>query len=101
MTPFRCAPADGWRAAFVMVRSPVQPQMIARMLRGAVAELDPSVPVTVETLRERAGTLTVTPRFDALLLGGFAGVEHEGPAVQLQRLGRCPSDPFGCPFDVG
>jgi ABC-type antimicrobial peptide transport system permease subunit len=47
---------------------------MAKLLRGAVAALDPAVPVTVETLRERAGTLTVGPRFDALLLGGFAGV---------------------------
>jgi ABC-type antimicrobial peptide transport system permease subunit len=39
-----------------------------------MAELDRSVPVTVETLRERAGNLTIAPRFDALLLGGFAGV---------------------------
>jgi ABC-type antimicrobial peptide transport system permease subunit len=43
-------------------------------LRGILAELDPSVPVTVQTLQERASTLTVAPRFDALLLGGFAGV---------------------------
>jgi putative ABC transport system permease protein len=68
------APGDGWRAATVIVRSPLQPQAMATLLRGAVAELDPAVPVTVETLRERAGTLTVGPRFDALLLGGFAGV---------------------------
>jgi putative ABC transport system permease protein len=68
------APGDGWRAATVVVRSPWQPEAMARLLRGAVAELDPSIPVAVETLRERAATLTVTPRFDALLLGGFAGV---------------------------
>jgi ABC-type antimicrobial peptide transport system permease subunit len=43
-------------------------------LRSFIGELDPSVPVTVQTLEERAGHLTVTPRFDALLLGGFAGI---------------------------
>jgi predicted permease len=68
------APGDGWRAATIIVRSPLQPLAVAKLLRGAVAELDPSVPVTVETLRERAGTLTTGPRFDDLLLGGFAGV---------------------------
>jgi predicted permease len=64
----------GWRAAWVIVRSPLSPQTMAKMLRGIVAEMDPTVPVTVETLRERAGNLTTGPRFDALLLGGFAGV---------------------------
>lgn len=68
------APGAGWRAATVIVRSPLDPQLIARLLRGDLAELDPSAPVTVETLRERAGTLTVAPRFDALLLGGFAAI---------------------------
>jgi ABC-type antimicrobial peptide transport system permease subunit len=68
------APAGGWRGAWVIVRSPLQPQAVAKMLRGIVAEMDASVPVTVQTLRERAGNLTTGPRFDALLLGGFAGV---------------------------
>jgi ABC-type antimicrobial peptide transport system permease subunit len=49
-------------------------ETVAKTLRGVIAELDPSIPVTVETLGERAGNLTVTPRFDALLLGGFAGI---------------------------
>ena len=68
------APGTGWRAATVIVRSPLETQAIAKMIRAAVSELDPAVPVSVETLEERAGTLTVAPRFDALLLGGFAGV---------------------------
>jgi predicted permease len=68
------APGNGWRAAWVIVRSPLAPEAIAKTLRGIVAEMDPSVPVTMQTLRERAGNLTTGPRFDALLLGGFAGV---------------------------
>jgi putative ABC transport system permease protein len=47
---------------------------MALTLRGIVAELAPGAPVTVQTLEERASKLAVTPRFDALLLGGFAGV---------------------------
>jgi ABC-type antimicrobial peptide transport system permease subunit len=46
---------------------------MAKTLRSVIGDLDPTVPVTVQTLEERAGNLTVTPRFDALLLGGFAG----------------------------
>jgi len=68
------APAGGWRGAAVIVRSPLSPQTMASTVRGLIAELDPAVPVTVQTLEERAGQLTITPRFDALLLVGFAGV---------------------------
>jgi predicted permease len=68
------APAGGWRGASVIVRSPLSPETMSKTLRAIMAELDPSVPVTVQTLQERAGTLTVASRFDALLLGGFAGV---------------------------
>jgi predicted permease len=67
-------PGVGWRGASVIVRSPLSTESMSRNLRGILAELDPAVPVTVQTLQERASTLTVTPRFDALLLGGFAGV---------------------------
>jgi len=67
------APAGGWRGATVIVRSPLSTQTMAKTLRSVIGDLDPTVPVTVQTLEERAGNLTVTPRFDALLLGGFAG----------------------------
>jgi hypothetical protein len=68
------APGGGWSGGWVIVRSPFDPETVARTLRGIIAEMDPSAPVTVQTLRERAGNLTIGPRFDALLLGGFAGV---------------------------
>jgi predicted permease len=67
-------PGVGWRSANVIVRSPLSAQTMGDTLRRMVAEMDPSIPVTVQTLEERARNLTVTPRFDALLLGGFAGV---------------------------
>jgi putative ABC transport system permease protein len=67
-------PSVGWRSANVIVRSPLSAQVMADTLRRIVAEMDPSIPVTVQTLEERAGKLTVTPRFEAALLGGFAGV---------------------------
>jgi len=68
------APGLGWRGAWVIVRSPLEPRSVSRTLRGIVAGMDPGVPVTVQTLQERAANLTTGPRFDALLLGGFAGV---------------------------
>jgi len=67
-------PNGGWRGATLIVRSPLSPEVMSKTLRGIMTELDPAVPVTVQTLQERAGALTIAPRFDALLLGGFAGV---------------------------
>ena len=60
-------------AAYVLVRSPLDPQAVAKMLRTQIAGLDVSLPVDVQTLRERVGKLTETPRFSAFLLSGFAG----------------------------
>jgi len=68
------APSGGWRGGTVIVRSPLSPQTMAKTIRSVIGDLDPSAPVTVQTLEERASHLTVTPRFDALLLGGFAGI---------------------------
>ena len=68
------APSTGWRSANVIVRSSLAPEAMAKTLRAIVADLDPSIPVTVQTLQERASTMTITPRFDAMLLGGFAVV---------------------------
>jgi len=68
------APQGGWRGATVIVRTPLSPESMSRTLRRTIAELDPAIPVTVETLQERAATMMVAPRFNALLLGGFAGI---------------------------
>ena len=67
------APGDGWRAATVVVRSPLQAQAMADLLRADLAGLDPTLPVTIESMRERFDRLTQTPRFNAVLLSGFAG----------------------------
>jgi predicted permease len=68
------SPQGGWRGATAIVRSPLSPESMAQTLRRTIAELDPSVPVTVQTLAERAGNLMIAPRFNALLLGSFAGM---------------------------
>ncbi len=66
------APGVGWRSASLVLRSPLRAEA-AKMVRSIMTDLDPAVPLTIETLRQRADTLTVTPRFDAFLLSGFAG----------------------------
>jgi predicted permease len=63
---------SGVRSASVLVRSPLDPQAVAASIRANIAELDPALPVEIETMGERVRELTVGPRFNAMLLAGFA-----------------------------
>jgi predicted permease len=62
---------DSQRVA-VLVRSALSPQVINRELRDAVATLDPTVPLQVNTLRQKVSKLGERPRFSAALLSLFA-----------------------------
>ncbi|MGE5057344.1 MAG: ABC transporter permease [Acidobacteriota bacterium] len=56
----------------ILVRSALGPQALAQELRASVASLDPTVPVDVNTLKQRAARLAERPRFSAALLSLFA-----------------------------
>ena len=64
----------GSLSATAIVRTPLDPGAAAKLLRAAVAAVDPTLPVTIETLQQRLSGLTARPRFNALLLAGFASV---------------------------
>ena len=64
----------GWRHAFVVARTPVNPRIVAEWIRAQIAEIDPEMPVTFGSMEQRVGTLTQAPRFNAFLLTLFAGV---------------------------
>jgi predicted permease len=58
----------------LMVRTHVAPLSMAGAIREEVRRLDPALPVTgVQTLDEIVGASAATQRFNAVLLGGFAG----------------------------
>jgi putative ABC transport system permease protein len=59
------------REARVIVRGPTEAQAAAA-IRSKIAELDPALPVEIESIQERVRGLTEGPRFNATLLGGFA-----------------------------
>jgi predicted permease len=61
------------RSATVILRA-IDPAAMARWVRTTVASIDPTVPVTIETLDERVGILAERPRFNAWLLALFAGM---------------------------
>ncbi|MBZ5728502.1 MAG: ABC transporter permease [Acidobacteriia bacterium] len=60
--------------ATAILRSELEPRLLAGWVRGQIAALDPALPVTIETMQQRAGRLTARARFNALLLTIFAGV---------------------------
>ena len=72
-----------FRGMKLMVRSQVPPSSLVSAIRQEVRALDPALPITgVQTLEEIVGASASSQRFNAVLLGGFAGV-----ALLLAALG--------------
>jgi ABC-type antimicrobial peptide transport system permease subunit len=71
---FAFAPA-AFRSLNLMVRSSLPPSALVPAIRSEVQRLDPALPVTgVQTLEDVVGASAATQRFNAMVLGGFAGV---------------------------
>jgi predicted permease len=62
------------RSATAVVRTAADPGGMARWLRAEVAAIDPTTPLVIESLRQHVGRLAERPRFNAVLLGLFAGM---------------------------
>jgi putative ABC transport system permease protein len=58
----------------VILRTSLSPAAVASWMRTTVASLDPTIPVTVDSMSERISTLEAHPRFNAVLLGIFAAL---------------------------
>lgn len=65
---------DELRRVVAIVRTPLATESASRAIRGIVAELDPSLPVQIETMAESTQRLSVRPRFNAMLLALFSVV---------------------------
>jgi predicted permease len=64
---------DDWSPWTVMiVRTTQSPAALAPWVRAQVAQIDPTVPVKIETLTETMSKLADRPRFEMALLGFFA-----------------------------
>jgi putative ABC transport system permease protein len=83
--PFRQAAAEpGLLPSYVAVRSTLPPGSVLRMVRSAAKELDPTVPVLdAEPLPRLLAAPLARPRFDSLLLSGFALIALVLAAVGL------------------
>jgi predicted permease len=76
-------PTGIFRSLKLMVRTSVPATSLVAGIRQEVRRLDPALPVTgVQTLDEIVGASAASQRFNAALLGGFAGV-----AVLLAAIG--------------
>jgi predicted permease len=60
------------RAAHLTIRTPLGPAAAREILRTTVWQLDPTIPVEVQSLESRVDALRVQPRFQAAVLGFFA-----------------------------
>jgi putative ABC transport system permease protein len=65
---------DVGRTATAIVRTSADPRGMARWLRAEVAALDATTPVVLESMETHVGKLAERPRFNAVLLGLFAGM---------------------------
>jgi putative ABC transport system permease protein len=70
----RHSTADNWggRTPLIIIDSVLSPKAAVPWVRSQIAQLDPTVPVTTETLNEQIGKLADRPRFETALLGFFA-----------------------------
>jgi len=79
----RRAPEDATARATLVIRTGLGADTMARWVRREVAEIDPTLPVTVERMDLRVERLEARPRFNAALLGLFAAIGLALAAIGL------------------
>ena len=65
---------DVERSATAIVRAALDPRMTSGWVRAEVASIEPTLPVDIATMQQRVSRFSERPRFNAVLLGIFAGV---------------------------
>jgi ABC-type antimicrobial peptide transport system permease subunit len=65
---------DNWDGSspLMLVSSVLSPKAVAPWVRSQIAQIDPTVPVKIETLDQQVSKLADRPRFETALLGFFA-----------------------------
>lgn len=67
-------PPSGWRSGVALVRTSLAPRLAAEQLRETLHQMEPSLPVVIETMNERLSGVTMRPRFHAWVLAAFAAI---------------------------
>ncbi len=66
--------AEDWNSdAALVLKTSLDPGAAAPWIRTQIAQIDPTVPVQMETLSQQVSKLADRPRFETALLGFFAG----------------------------
>jgi putative ABC transport system permease protein len=71
---WRKGPEGGRRIAHLILRSEADTAGLASMVRSSLSEIDPTLPLTITTMRQNLGKLMERPRFESFLLSLFAGI---------------------------
>jgi putative ABC transport system permease protein len=72
--PWKNEPAQYLGSAYVILRTPLNPQSVEKWMHSETASLDPTLPVKIETMKQRVWKLATRPRFNAVLLSIFAAM---------------------------
>ena len=70
----------------VVFRTPLDPATLSPWIRREFAALDPTLPITIETMETRIGRFTDRPRFVTLLVTLFAAIALLLAAVGLYSV---------------
>jgi predicted permease len=63
---------DEGRRAGVVLRASANPAMVAEWMKAEITDLDPMLPISIDTLTRQVSQLAQRPRFNAVLLALFA-----------------------------
>jgi putative ABC transport system permease protein len=80
--PWKNDPLIDLHASYLTLRTRMNRASVASWMRTETLGLDPTLPVTIEPMRQRVAKLAQRPRFNATLLALFAGI-----AVLLAAIG--------------
>jgi putative ABC transport system permease protein len=80
--PWKNDPSIDLHTSYLIVRTRMNPKSVASWMRAETSSLDSTLPVTIESMKQRVGKLAQRPRFNAILLSLFAGI-----AVLLAAIG--------------
>ncbi len=61
-------PPDGWRRATAIVRSKLKESVTRELLRATIQRVDPSLPITLETMDLQVERFFTRPRFQTVLI---------------------------------
>jgi putative ABC transport system permease protein len=84
--PWKNDPIIALDSAFVLVRAELPPKAVSAWMRSETAQLDATLPVSIDTLSQRVSKLTQGPKFNAFLLSLFAFIALVLAAVGLYGL---------------